>query len=32
MEYRLLTLLLKHAGKIVPRQVLLMLTPMVDEL
>ena len=30
MEYRLLALLLKHAGKIVPRPILLMLTPTVD--
>jgi DNA-binding response OmpR family regulator len=30
MEYRLLTLLLKHAGEVVPGPILLMLTPMVD--
>ena len=30
MEYRLLALLLKHAGKIVPRPILLMLTPTVN--
>ena len=30
MEYRLLALLLKHAGKIVPRPILSMLTPTVD--
>ena len=30
MEYRLLTLLLKHAGEVVPGPILLMLSPMVD--
>ena len=30
MEYRLLALLLKQAGEVVPRPILLMLTPMVD--
>jgi DNA-binding response OmpR family regulator len=30
MEYRLLALLVKHAGEVVPRPDLLMLTPMVD--
>ena len=30
MEYRLLALLVKHAGEVVTRPTLLMLTPMVD--
>ena len=30
MEYGLLTLLVEHAGEVVPRRVLLMLTPTVD--
>ena len=30
MEYRLLALLVEHAGEVVPRPILLMLTPTVD--
>jgi hypothetical protein len=30
MEYRRLVLLVKHAGEVEPRRILLMLTPMVD--
>jgi two-component system, OmpR family, KDP operon response regulator KdpE len=30
MEYRLLGVLVKHAGEVVPQPILLMLTPLVD--